>query len=244
KNVEIFQEKTIVEALENEAGLSVKTKKYTYLMAWNSIPVGSIYAQVGPFTEYQGKKVLMVSVKTESNKFLSKIYRIDDVFISYIDLDTFRCIRHEANRKEGNYRKNLIIDYDFENLTATYSNLKDGSVKKCEILPDSHDILSVIIEFTTLPVKPGETLHMELNLNEKNYDLYGYVESLEVVILPGKKYVPAFKIKPYAMLDGKKYERGKGYLYFSADKNRDPIYGAVEIPFGKVTATLKSIDEI
>ncbi|MBF0216547.1 MAG: DUF3108 domain-containing protein [Candidatus Omnitrophica bacterium] len=219
-------------------------KRYVYIMAWNGINVGRIIAEFGDIIEYRGRQVFTVKLVTESNKFLSKIFRVEDTFISYVDTETLTSRYFEADRKEGNYRKHLVVEYDFDSLQAIYSNLKDGSVKRCKIYKDVHDPLSAVCRFMTMPVKLNEKAVLIVNLNEKNFEVSGRVDDLEVIKLPGLGSFPAFKIRPEAMAEGQTYDKGKGYLYFSADKDRYPLYGVVQIPFGKVTATLHSIDYV
>jgi hypothetical protein len=152
--------------------------------------------------------------------------------------------RYEADRKEGNYRKHVIVEYDFEKMEAVYTNLTDGTVKRCPISKNVQDPLSAICYFMTLPITLGEEVNMTVNLNEKNYQLFGKVEAVNVVKLPRLGSHPAFKLRPYAKLKGKHLRRGSGWMYFSADENRYPLYGVVLIPFGRVTATLRTIEDI
>ncbi|MFC1548877.1 DUF3108 domain-containing protein [Candidatus Omnitrophota bacterium] len=219
-------------------------KRLTYLIAWNNIPVGSIVTETGNIMKYKGRDVHVVTLVTESNKFLSKIYRVEDTYISYVDTETISSRRYEANRREGNYRKHVIVEYDFNNLEATYTSLTDGSVKRCKIRKNVQDPLSAMCYFMTLPIKLDEKINITVNLNEKNYELFAMVEDIDMVTLRGLGAFPAFKIRPYAELRGARVKKGRAWMYFSADENRYPLRGVVRIPFGRVTATLRSVEEI
>ena len=245
KQVKEVRDVSETEALESMAarpGLPSGIK-LTYLMAWNGIPVGRVIAESGDIIKYKGKDVHVVTVVTESNKFLSKIYRIEDRYTSYVDTETITSRWYEADRKEGNYRKHLVVEYDFPNKEAVYTNLKDGSVKRCAIEDDVQDPLSAICYFMTMPVKPGQMIGITVNLNEKNYRLFGKVGSVEVIKLPREGARAAFRIRPYAKLGGRMVKKGRAWMYFSADEQRYPLYGVVLIPFGKVTATLLSVED-
>ena len=219
-------------------------KRLTYVMAWNGIPVGRIMAESGDIIDYEGYKVYTLKLVTESNKFLSKIYRVEDTYTSYIDTTTMTSRFYEADRKEGNYRKHLVVKYDFQKNEAIYTNLTDGSVKTCSIKKIVQDPLSSICYFMTLPLKPGEEVNFYVNLNEKNYDLSGKVETIDVIKIPRLGNFPAFKIRPYVTLEGAEVKKGRAWLYFAAEGNRYPLFGVVRIPFGRVTATLVSIEDI
>jgi hypothetical protein len=217
-------------------------KKLTYSVAWNGIPVGYVDAEVGGIQKYRGRDVYVVTVVTRSNEFLSKIYRVEDTYTSYIDTEKMTSMRYEADRKEGNYRKHVIVEYDFDKLEAIYTNLTDGSVKRCSIKRDVQDPVSALCYFMTLPVKLDDEINITINLNEKNYELFGKVESIDLIKLPRLGSFPAFKLRPYALLKGERFKKGSGWMYFMVDKKRYPIYGVVWIPFGKVTSTLVKME--
>jgi uncharacterized protein DUF3108 len=219
-------------------------EKLTYMIAWNGIPVGFITAKVtGPF-DYQGNDVYQVVLKTESNKYLSRIYKVEDTYISYVGVKDLASKRYEADRKEGNYKKHVVVEYDMDKMKAEYTSLTDGSVKYADIKEPVHDLVSAMYYFLSVPVKLHDKVNITVNLNEKNYELYGEVEQFDVVKLPSLGSHTAFRVRPYALLKGKHYKKGSGYLYFSTAEKRYPLYGVVWIPFGKVTATLKTIEKI
>jgi hypothetical protein len=218
-------------------------KRLTYLMAWNRIPIGSIVADIEDTGTYRGRDVYVVKLVTRSNKFLSKIYRVEDTYISYVDTKTMTSLRYEADRKEGNYRKHVIVEYDFDKKEAINTNLTDGTVKRSPIEENVQDPLSALCYFMTLPVKLDDRIGMTVNLNEKNYRLFGKIESVDVVKLPAMGEYPAFKIRPYAVLKGERVKKGHGWIYFMVDKKRYPLYGIVWIPFGVVTSTLSKVEE-
>ena len=219
-------------------------QQFEYLMAWNGIPVGYIHAEIGEIIDYKEWKVRVVRLRTESNKYLSKIYRVEDNYTSYVDVKTGVSRYYEADRREGNYRKHVVVEYDFTKLEATYTSITDSSVKKCKIREDVQDPLSTILQFMKLPIKVGEEVLIVVNLNEKNYDLFAKIEKLDKIKLPRLGSFTGFRVRPYALHKGEEYKRGSGYLYFDTSRKRWPLYGVVWIPFGKVTATLRSVEEI
>lgn len=227
-----------------EAGNFHVRKRLIYNIAWNRIPVGTITAESGDIMDYRGYNVHVVRLVTESNAFLSRIYRVEDTYISYVDTTTLTSRRYEADRKEGNYRKHLIVEYDFDLMEAVYTNLTDGSVKRCPIEKGVHDPVSAICYFMTLSSRAGDKVSVTVNLNEKNYDLYADIGSVETIRLTRLGELAGFKVTPYAKLEGKDVRKGKAWIYASADSNRYPLFGVVIIPFGRITATLVSIEDI
>jgi hypothetical protein len=206
--------------------------------------VGRIIAENTGVVNYKGRDVYVVKLVTESNEFLSMIYRVEDTYISYVDVETMTSRRYEADRKEGSYRKHVVVEYDFEEMKAIYTNHTDGTVKTCSIEENVQDPLSAICYFMTLQVESGQEVNITVNLNEKNYRLFGRIGDERTIKVPHLGSVPAFKVRPYAEVKGKPVKKGKAWLYFSADKNKFPVYGVVVIPFGSVTARLRGIEDI
>ncbi|MBD3296428.1 MAG: DUF3108 domain-containing protein [Candidatus Omnitrophica bacterium] len=219
-------------------------KRFEFDVAWNRIPVGKVSAEVRPATVYRGREVHEVTVKTGSNRFLSAIYRVEDVYTSYVDAETFTSRRYEADRREGNYRKHVVVEYDLRNNRAVYTNYTDGSVKTCYVEKQVQDPVSAMAYFMTMPVDEEKTVRITVNLNEKNYDLTGTIGKREIVDLQGLGVYTGRRIRPSVTLGGRKVRKGRAWMYFSDDKNRYPLYGVVRIPFGSVTATLRKIEDL
>ena len=242
KSDTILKEK-VVKAMDVRSKFKVNTR-FTYLMAWNGIGVGRIIGESQGIITYKGKEAYVFSITTESNEFLSKIYRVEDTYTSYIDVETMTSLRYEANRKEGAYRKHVVVEYDFDKMEAEYTNLTDGSVKKCKIMDNVQDPVSAICYFMTIPISFGEKVSLIVNLNEKNYKVFGSPEEIKIISIKNMGEYPSFRIRPYIELKNEELKKGKAWIYFSADENRYPLYGVVKIPFGKVTATLNRIENL
>ncbi len=219
-------------------------KRFTYHIAWNGIPVGSVTAESGDIFKFRERDVRDVRVVTRSNRFLSAIYRVEDVFSSYVDVDTMSSMRYEANRREGLYRKHVIVEYDFDGMRAIYTNLTDGSVKSSPIYEDPHDPVSAVCYFLSVPLSPEEDVDLVVNLNEKNYEVRVKVEGGRKVTVPAVGSRKAFKVTPRMSIDGEEFSPGRASAYVSADDDRYPMYGVVRIPFGTVTATLVKVEDI
>ncbi|MBF0494367.1 MAG: DUF3108 domain-containing protein, partial [Candidatus Omnitrophica bacterium] len=148
------------------------------------------------------------------------------------------------DRKEGKYRKHLVVEYDMDKLKATYTNLTDGSVKTCDIDKVIHDPVSAMCYFMTVPVNVGDKLKMIINVSERNYELYGVIECIKELFISKIGKFNAYRVRPYALLNGEEFKKGHGYMYFDVSSRRYPLYGVIFIPFGRVTAVLESIEQI
>ncbi|MFH1380895.1 MAG: DUF3108 domain-containing protein [Candidatus Omnitrophota bacterium] len=238
---EVFRE----EAPLAKCGLTVG-ENFIFSASWKGIPIGQAEISVEKLMPWREYIVYKVVVTARTNAFLSKLFPVEDTFISYIDRDKYISRHFEAIIKEGRYRKHLVVDYDFVKFIATYRNLKDGSVKTCPIEKDVQDSISAAVFFRTMPVEVGKTARITVNQNEENYTIITSIDREVDVTIPGVGTFTAFLVKPYIELKGKPLRRAKAWGYMSSDKNRIPLFLSVqvlEIPWiGEVTATLKSVN--
>lgn len=235
------------EIAEPESSFTVG-ERFTYLIAWKGIPVGTATATIEALTTFKEYEVYKIVVTVKTNDFLSKLFRVEDRFTSYMDKDALISRHYEAVQREGKYRKNLVVDYDFQKYIATYKNLKDGSVKVSPIEKNVQDPVSAAYFFRTVPVRIGDEIKITVNLNEKNYDIFADIDKSATITLPEMGTFDAFLIRPYVKLKGKRERRANVWGYLSGDKNRLPllwVLKVLEIPWiGEVTAALKKVEYI
>jgi len=221
-------------------------EQLTYAISWKGIPVGRATATIEEITTIDGYEVYKIVVVARANDFLSKIYKIEDTYTTYMDTKKFISRRYEAIRREGNYKKDLVVTYDFDKLIAYYKNLRDGTVKTCPIDKNVQDPVSASYFCRTISANVGETIELAVNLNEKNYKIYGFIEKRALVTLPKLGAFNAVLVKPYVKLDGKRQKRANAWGYFSTDERRLGLYGFVKVLellwIGEITATLEKVE--
>jgi hypothetical protein len=218
-------------------------ERLTYFVRWLGIPVGTITASINGIKEVNGRSAYHLEVNVKTNAFCSAIYKIEDRFISYMDIENFYTLRHEVYRREGRYKKDAITDFDHTAKKAYYQHLPGDSIKTIDIPYGVQDTLSACYYFRMLSVEVNNKIEYAVYNNEKIYQLFGIIEAKDYIRLPrfGKK--AAFYIQPYAQLEGEQVKKGKVSGYFSADSRRIPLLAVVQAPmFTEVTATLTKIE--
>ena len=109
-------------------------EKLIYTVRWLGIPVGTITASINGIKEIRGRKAYELEVTAKTNAFCSAIYKIEDRFISYMDIENFYTLRHEVYRREGRYKKDAITDFDHENKKAYYQHLPGESIETINVV--------------------------------------------------------------------------------------------------------------
>lgn len=220
-------------------------EKLTYKVRWLGIDAGTIIASIDPETKkINTRSAYKVEVIVKTSDFVSKIYRINDRFVSYIDVETLTTLRHEVKRSEGRYRKDAVTDFDKKNHTAYFKNFIDNSQKTFKIPEDTQDTLSACYYFRMLKLKLGDRIKYNVVNNEENYELFGVIEDKKFIKIKELGNFETFFIQPYAKVMGaEQVKKGKVSGYFTSDEKRLPLLAIVEAPlFTKVTATLSKIE--
>jgi len=218
-------------------------ERLKYVVRWLGVPVGDITASVNGIKKINGRDSYELEVVVKTNAFCSAIYRIDDRFISYMDVEGFYTLRHEVYRSEGKYKKDAVTDFDQIKHKAYFKNMLDGSEKTFGIPDKVQDTLSACYYFRLLPIEIGQKIEYAVCNNESNYNLFGLIESKEIIKIPRLGKRGAFYIQPYAKLKDEKVKKGRVGGYFSCDAKRLPLLAVVQAPMlTEVTASLSEIE--
>lgn len=218
-------------------------ERLVYNIKWLGLSVGKITSSIKGIEKKGDKEVYVLEVTVKTNPFCSAIYKIEDRFISYMDVNELYTLRHEVYRREGRYKKDAITDFDQLNNKAYFKNFIDNSEKVFDIPPRVQDTLSACYYFRLLSIKLGDSIKYAVYNNEDNYNLFGLIESKTFINLPRIGRSAAFHMQPYAELNGERVKKGKLSVYFSCDKKRLPLLVIIEAPlFTKVIAYLYEIE--
>ena len=213
----------------------------TYEMRWVGIPVGTMTTSIKGVEKVNGRDAYVLEASAKTNAFCSFIYKIDDTFISWLDVEKLYSLRHEVHRSEGKYRKNSRTDFDQEQHTAHFKNFVDNTEKKFDIPPAVQDIITASYYFMLLQVKPGDKVEYSVCNNEQVYKLTALIgrERIAISLKPPIGEKSSFMVQPFAELKGETVDKGRVTAYYSTESRRLPLYAIVQAPvFTSVTISL------
>ncbi len=226
-----------------DAGTLPKYEKLTYRVEWLGIGVGTITASIKGIKKIQGRDAYELEIIADTNAFCSRIYPVHDRYISYMDCEKLYTLRHEVYRRDGRYKKDASTDFDRARGKAYFKNFLDKSEKTIDITPDIQDPVSMAYFFRTVPLEIGRHEEFHVYNNESTYLLCGVADRRKTVRLPGLAPIEAFRIQPYARLEGAVVRKGRASMYVSCDGKRVPVTGSVRAPlFTEITAYLAKVE--
>lgn len=213
-------------------------ERYTYLVRWMGIPIGYASLHIKEIVKLNGREAYHIIAEAKSNEFLSKFYRVKDVVHTYIDKKELYSHRFEKYQYEGGYRSEEIIEFDQNNHRAIYRSLLNNSVKEFEIPVKVQDAASCFYYFRLLDVEVGKSYFLNVNCDEKNWQLEAKVLDAKPIELRKIGVINAFIVEPYPKFKGFFVKRGRVWAYFSADEGRVPLLFKMQSPWGIVTGEI------
>jgi len=205
-------------------------EKCVFNVTWLGVRVGTIIATVNGVKKIGGRDAYELEAVVKTNDFSSRIYPINDRYVSYMDTESLCTLRHEVYRREGRYKKDAVTDFDQVNHKAYFSSLVDGSKKVIDIPPGVQDSLSAAHYFRMIPLEIGRPIEYSVYNNEQVYDLFGVADRKKNIKIPNMGMRGAFHIQPCARLKGDIVKKGRAGGWFSCDEKRVPLLVSVRAP--------------
>lgn len=216
-------------------------EKITYRIYWGYIPVGTATGWT-EWSEYKGRPALAIRLRTLSNKFVEKLYPVDDTIESLVDPETFLPFQFTKNLREGQHRNYEITTFDYENLVAHWESRTKGKTNVFALTPGVRDIPSLMYFLRTRAFVPGSREHFTVMADDKIYDLWLNVQKKERVKLPLYGAVDSIKAEPEAAFEGLFVRRGRLWIWISDDRRCLATQIVGSVPVATVRAVLWQVE--
>jgi len=210
-------------------------ERLTYDISWLNVSAGTAVMEVTEGGASEHPKATLVTT-ARSSPMVTRFYPVDNRVESHIDLDSLLPERMTFRRREGK-RKN-DFDYTFHQKEGTVTAIKDGTSDTLQIPPATQDAISCLYFVrSTLSLKPGASLVLNVHHDKKNYKLEVRVEEIETLKGPwGKREVArVLVVMPF---QGIFLNQGNLRVWFTADERRIPLRMKAKVIIGSITADL------
>lgn len=238
KNFSSKKSRTIV-SIEMPLKVLAVGERLVFDVSWMGVPVGVGMLEVKEMVTISGRRAYHVIAVAKTHDFLSRIYPIHDEVHSFIDAEKFYSLEFRKEIREGRYRADEKMTYDYKKGKIFYESLRNKSKKEFELSSEVQDFLSAFYWFRVQPVAVGKSLHTTVNSEAENWDLELNVLRREVKEFRDGRTIPTILVEPKTRLKGMLYQRGRVWVYFSADQTRLPVWVTLRTPFGPVSGVLR-----
>lgn len=184
------------------------------------------------------KQVIHYRMRGRTTGFVDKIFEVNDVYESWVDMKTYLPVKSIRNVKEKKYRFYDEVSYDQKH--DSIFSLKSGRIK---VPNDVNDLVSVFFYIRQnkyfedmlagknieIPIYHGDELFL-MHLQ------YLGMETIDTKIGRKECYVVSPQVPKGQLLKGSDSLK----IYITKDKNRLPIYAEFELVLGALKCELNS----
>jgi hypothetical protein len=207
-----------------------------YTIAWLKIEGGGMTLKTARETTSDGVPMHRITLTATSNDYVSKFYPVRDLYETWVDARDFQPLRFEKHAREGRYESDEVEEFDLGKKVGSWREDRTP-------LPDRiQDIISSFYFLRAQPLAVGADVRVDMFSRGKIYKLKAAVLEKEKVETEAGVF-EAFKVQPQLRENetAEDRNRGKLFLWFSADERRLPVMAKTVMPIGSVTARLTKV---
>jgi hypothetical protein len=200
-----------------------------------NITAGEAVMAVSSIDSIAGRRCFRVEFNVNSTPFFSSIYKVEDRYLTFIDVEAIVPWKFEQHIREGSYRRDFIAEFDqIQHIARTTGGQYD--------IPEYvHDIMSAfyyarILDYSTLKVGEGPTLFnfYKDKSHELKVRLLGRQE-LEVEAGTFNTIV----VEPLVKEGGLFKSEGRIVIWLTDDERKIPIRVNTKVVIGSIDTELR-----
>lgn len=210
---------------------AVRNEKLYFRARYLGMTVAELTTEVVERKYHKGVPVIVFKATGKTTEPFSKVFPIEDIFISYMDEQRKRVVYREELRSEGRYRKHSFVEFDYKKKLAFFYNDVDKSRKEIPISDQVHDPVTANYYARTLRWQPGDTIDLQVYASEKIYDLICLISEVTEVKTPEHGKRTSLAVQPYAYINGEDAKKGRATGYFDPGGAHIPLKAVIRTPF-------------
>ena len=223
----------------------VPGEKLTFALKWGNIPAGEAVLEVLPIEILKGEPVYHFVMTARTNSFVDVFYKVRDRIDGYASLDMTRSVLYKTKQHEGNHKRDIVVNFDWQSRQAQYSN--SGKTREpIPLMEGSFDPLSALYYTRMTDMHKDEYITRPVTDGKKN--TLGVVSVLkrETIEVSHVTY-ETFLVEPDTKDIGgvfKKSDDAKIHLWLTADERRIPVKIRSKVAVGSFVGEVVSIEGV
>lgn len=220
-------------------------EKLVFELKWEVVSAGYATLEVLPMIEYQGKDVFHFAMTAKTNKYLDRIYKVRDRIDAYADRQLAHSVFYSQKQREGNYKRNILVKFDWDRREAVYNDiLKDKKRKPIELLPGAFDPLSIFYYTRSLPLQAPMTIDRPVTDGKKCVVGKATVLKRETITVAAGTFDTLLMVPALEHIGGvfKKSQNAEISMWVTADEKRIPVKLTSKVVVGNFSAELVSYE--
>jgi hypothetical protein len=210
-------------------------ERLSFDVNYGFITAGEAVLEIPALDTIAGRNCFRVEFRVNSLPSFSWIYRVQDRYVTYIDVATIAPWKFEQHVREGSYKRDFIAEFDQRRNVATTS---EGSYR---IPPYVHDILSAFYYARTIdygPLKAGDQVLLSNFYKDTTYDLVIRVLGRQQLDVAAGTFNTVV-IEPLVREGGLIKSEGRIVVWLTDDERKIPIRVNTKVVIGSIDTELK-----
>jgi hypothetical protein len=222
----------------------VPGEKLTFDLKWGGIGAGKAVVQVLPPTTRDGVAAYHFVMTARTTKTIDRIFKIRDRLESYADLKMTHSLLYKQKIREGGYRKNRVITFDWEKNELTYVS-NNSKPKHLSLMPGTFDPLAAFYFIRLQPLKTVKKVECPITDGKKNVMGRVNVVGRETIRL-GKRTYATVVLEPI-LEDVELFNANESSgirIWITADERQIPVLVESKVSFGLFRAELRKVEHL
>jgi hypothetical protein len=202
-----------------------------FAIGYGIVEAGTATMSVEQLEELNGRPVLKIVSTATSNRVFDSFYRVRDTLTTWLDALGLCPWRFEQHQREGDYERNLSVDFDQRRGTA----LTRG--EQFAVPAWVQDVLSAFYFVRAQPLEVGDTLRLPHWSERKIYELVVIVHAREKISTEAGTF-DCLRVEPLLQGDGLFRQQGKVFIWLTDDRLHMPVLVRSRLVVGAIEAEL------
>ncbi|MCB4791665.1 MAG: DUF3108 domain-containing protein [Elusimicrobia bacterium] len=210
-------------------------EKLKYEVGWEFVKAGYATLEIPGFDNLKGNKCYHITAKVETASMFNNVFKVSDVYESWIDCNKLFSSKFLTNISEGNYLRTETLVFDQKN--HIYKILES---KKTGKVPASvQDVISALYSIRNKDLGVGKSYQLDAHIGDTTWPLAVRVLYKEKITVPAGDF-DCFVVMPRLRSQKAVSPNVQGTLlvWLTADTNKIPVKVSCKIPLGSITADL------
>ncbi len=219
-------------------------ERLTFDLKWGAIGAGSAVLQVLPVTTLNKEEAYHFEVKVRSSKTIDRIYKIRDLLESFADINMTHSLLYKQKIREGGYRKERVITFDWEKNELAYVSDKRAP-RYIPIIPGTFDPLSAFYFLRLQPYQVSSSIECPITDGKINVIGRANILRREKIEVRNRIY-DTYVLEP-VLDDVELFSSDTGSnirIWITADKRRMPVLIESRVTFGIFRAELRRVEHV
>lgn len=215
-------------------------ERLVFDVGFGFVIAGEAVMEIPDYDYYWGRKCYRIQFRVNSLPFFSTFYKVEDRYLSLMDVEGLFPWRFEQRIREGGYKRDFSAEFDHISLVARTT---EGEY----VIPQYvHDVVSAFYFTRTLDFKgyrSGQRVHLQNFYKDSTYQLDVKFRGRQTVEVPAGKF-HCIVVEPLVKEGGLFKSEGSILLWLTDDERKLPIKVMSKIIIGSITAELREYSGI